>query len=232
MIQILRSWQGNGIDIQAKWNDITEWQAHTMKLWSLLYPSIAGRVLIVKALVISLVYYLMTVNGISCTTLMAMEKSICSFIWSSRRGQMAWERAILPISKGGIGAPSVKLRYEAIKVGWLKQWWQPKPDRPEWAWVANDLMFQCMRQQPKFERTTLSKWIGQSWQIKNQLELLPTSLKEMAKAVQKYNTSISGMRASTNQRLELPAFFHPYTKNKHIQNNLKVIVMKRRLLPC
>ena len=91
-----------------------------MKLWSLLYPSIAGRVLIVKALVISLAYYLMTVNGISRMTLTAMEKSIRSFIWSGRRGQMAWERAILPISKGGIGAPSVKLRYKAIKVGWLK----------------------------------------------------------------------------------------------------------------
>ena len=194
-----------------------------MKLWSLLYPSIAGGVLIVKALVISLAYYLMTVNGISCTTLTAMEKSICSFIWSGRRGQMAWERAILPISKGGIGAPSVKLRYEAIKVGWLKRWWRPEPDRPKWAWVANDLMFQCARQQPKFERTTLSKWIGQSWQIKNRSELLPTSLKEMAKAAQKYNASISGMRASTDQRLELPAFFHPYAKNKHVQNNSKVM---------
>jgi len=122
-IQILGSWQGNGIDIQAKWNDITEQQAHTMKLWSLLYPSIAGQVLIVKALVISLAYYLMTVNGISCTALMAMEKSIHSFIWSGQRGQMAWERAILPILKGGIGAPIIKPRNKAIKVGWLKQWW-------------------------------------------------------------------------------------------------------------
>jgi len=88
-----------------------------------------------KALVISLVYYLMTVNGISRTALTVMEKSIRSFIWSGRRGQMAWERAILPISKGGIGAPSIKLRYKAIKVGWLKRWWRPEPDRPEWAWV-------------------------------------------------------------------------------------------------
>jgi len=84
-------------------------------------------------------------------------------------------------------------------------------------------MFQCARQQPKFERTTLSKWIGQSWQIKNQLELLLTLLKEMVKVVQKYNASISGMRASTNQRLKLPTFFHPYAKNKHVQNNSKVM---------
>jgi len=74
-------------------------------------------------------------------------------------------------------------------------------------------MFQCAKQQPKFERTTLSEWIGQSWQVKNKSELLPTSLKEMAKAAQKYKATISGMRASANQRLEMPAFFHPYAKN-------------------
>jgi len=63
-IRILGSWQGNGISIQAKWNEITERQARTMKRWSLLYPSIAERVLITKALVVSLDYYLMTVSGI------------------------------------------------------------------------------------------------------------------------------------------------------------------------
>jgi len=63
-VRILGSWQGNGINIQAQWNRITERQACTMKLWSLLYLSVAGRVLIVKALVISLAYYLMTVNRI------------------------------------------------------------------------------------------------------------------------------------------------------------------------
>jgi len=62
-----------------------------------------GRILIVKALVISLAYYLLTVNGIPRKTL----------------ATMAWERAILPVDSGGIGAPSVKLRYEAIKIGWL-----------------------------------------------------------------------------------------------------------------
>jgi len=30
---------------------------------------------------------------------------------------MAWNRATLPITEGGIGAPSVELRYEAIEVG-------------------------------------------------------------------------------------------------------------------
>jgi len=62
---------------------------------------------------------------------------------------MAWERAILPVSEGGIGTPSVELIYEAIKVGWLKRWWRPDPDRLDWAWVANELVFQNAFQKPQ-----------------------------------------------------------------------------------
>jgi len=53
-IRILGLWQGNGISTKTKWNEIVERQAKTMKLWGFLYPSIAGRILVVRALVISL----------------------------------------------------------------------------------------------------------------------------------------------------------------------------------
>ena len=86
-----------------------------------MYPSAMGRVLIAKALVISLAQYLMTVNGISRRNLTTMEKKIRSFIWGGKRGQLAWERAIQPVKLGGISAPSAKIRYETIKVGWLKR---------------------------------------------------------------------------------------------------------------
>lgn len=39
------------------------------------------------------------------------------------------------------GALSVYMRYEAIKVGWLKRWWRPEPDRPDWVRAANELVF-------------------------------------------------------------------------------------------
>ena len=63
--RILGSWQGHGINIQAKWNEMLEKQQKSMKLWNLSYPSVTGRVLIAKALIVSLAYYLMTVNGIT-----------------------------------------------------------------------------------------------------------------------------------------------------------------------
>jgi len=194
-----------------------------MKLWSLMYPSIAGRILVVKALVISLAYYLMTVNGIPRNTLSDMEKNVRSFIWSGRKGQMAWSRAILPLTEGGSGASSVKLRYKAIKVGWLKRWWRPKPDRPEWAWVANDLLDRCAIKRHKEEEPSAREWITQSWQINSRSESLPKSLKEMVKTVRKYNATISNMRILMDQRLDMLAFHHPFAKNKHLQYNSKIM---------
>jgi len=103
-MRILGSWQGNRINTQAKWNKIIKRQLKTMRRWNPMYPLTMGRILIVKALIILIAHYLMTVNGIPQNMLMTMEKNIRSFIWNGRKGQMAWERAILPISEGGIGA--------------------------------------------------------------------------------------------------------------------------------
>ena len=220
--RILGSWQGNEIEVQDKWNGILERQMKTMKRWTHLYPSVAGRVLLAKTLVVSLAQYLMTVNGISSKNLTTMERNIRRFIWNGKKGQLAWERAILPVQEGGISAPSVKIRYESIKVGWLKRWWRPAPDRPDWAEVANELVYQSAHQ--KIERNSVREWIGQTWPVRTRSEQLPTSLKEMIQTAQKYNASISVMRAPRDLRLTMPAFHHPYAKNRNL--NTKSRTMK------
>jgi len=45
--------------------------------------------------------------------------------------------------------PSIRLRYEAIKIDWLKRWWHPKPDRADWTEIANELVFQSTRRKPE-----------------------------------------------------------------------------------
>jgi len=122
--------------------------------------------MITKNLVVSLAQYLMTVNGISTKNLLTMEKNIRKFIWSRKRGQLAWERAILPVKEGGISTPSIKIRYKSIKVGWLKRWWCPEPNRPDWAEVANKLAYQNTHQKPKIEKNSVREWITQTWTVK------------------------------------------------------------------
>ena len=165
----------------------------TMKRWTHLYPLVAGQVLLAKTLVVSLAQYLMMVNRILSKNLTTMERNIRRFIWNGKKGQLAWERAILPVQEGGISTPSVKIRYKLIKVGWLKRWWHPAPDRPDWAEVANELVYQSAHQ--KIEQNSVREWIGQTWPVRTQSEQLLTSLKEMIQMAQKYNALISVMRA-------------------------------------
>jgi len=145
-----------------------------------------------------------------------MEKSIRQFIWNSKKGQLAWNRAILPVKEGGISAPSVKLRYETVKVGWLKRWWRMEPDRPDWAEVANELIYQSANQTLKVTRNTVKEWIHQTWPIKPCSEKLPKSLKEMIETAQKYNTKISVMRATPELKMGMPAFHHLFARNRNL----------------
>jgi len=154
---------------------------------------------------------------------MTMEKSIRKFIWNGKKGQLAWDRAILPVKEGGISAPSMKIRYETIKVGWLKRWWQTEPDRPDWAEVANKLIFQSANQKPIVTRNTVKEWIYQTWPIKTHSEKLPKSLKEMIGTAQKYNATISVMRATQELKMGMPAFHHPFAKNRNLRTASKAM---------
>jgi len=221
--RILGSWQGSNIDIQEKWNEIMERQQKTINRWNHLYPSVTGRVLLAKSLVISLAQYFMTVNGISQRNLTTMEKGIRQFIWNGKKGQLAWNRAILPVKEGGISDPSAKLRYETVKVGWLKRWWRTEPDRPDWAEVANELIYQSANQTPKVTRNTVKEWIHQTWPIKSRSEKLPKLLKEMIETAQKYNAKISVMRATPELKMGMPAFHHPFARNRNLRTTSKAM---------
>ena len=152
-----------------------------------------------------------------------MEKNIRIIIWNGKKGQITWERAILPINKGGTAAPSVKYRYKAIKVNWLKRWWCPGPDRLDWAWVANEIVFQSAQLKPNVVRGTVKEWICQTWLIKTRSELMTKSMRGMIEAAWKYNTALSVMRAPTDLQLEMLAFHCPFAKKRKLQTNSKAM---------
>jgi len=99
-------------------------------------------------------------------------------------------------------------------MGWLKRWWRPGPDRPDWAEVANELLIQSAGLKPGNARNTVGEWISQTWPIKSRSDKHPNSLKEMVEAAHKYNAKISVMRAPSDLRLSMPAFHHPFAKKQ------------------
>jgi len=79
---------------------------------------------------------------------------------------------------------------------------------------------------PKQEipQNTVREWISQTWLVKTQSDQLLLSLKEMIATALKYNVTISAMRAPQNLRLNMPAFHHPYAKNRNLHT--KTMTMK------
>ena len=108
-------------------------------------------------------------------------------------------------------------------MGWLKRWWRPEPNRPDWAWIANEMASQSTNSKPKIAKSTIREWICQTWPIRPRSEHLTNSLREMIDAARKYNVTLSVIRAPVALRLEMPAFHHPFAKNRNLQNNSKTM---------
>jgi ribonuclease HI len=161
----------------------------------------------------------MMVNGISKEHLTRMEKNIRTFIWLGRKGNIAWERAIRPKTRGGIGAPSPRVLYKATKVVWLRKWLTPDENRPKWTWVANAIIEETKQTSPQVDEDAITEWIEQRWHERIRSELLTPSLKEMLTAAQKHNIKISILRAPPELKLKMPAFFHPGMKSSRLNSS-------------
>jgi len=72
-------------------------------------------------------------------------------------------------------------------------------------------------------RNTVKEWIYQTWLIKTCSEKLPKLLKEMIGTAQKYNVTISVMRATQELKMGMLAFHHPFTKNRNLHTTLKAM---------
>jgi ribonuclease HI/exonuclease III len=217
-IRVLGSWQGNKVNADHKWTEIIEKQMKIMKMWSSSHPSVLARVRIAKSLVVSRALYLMTVNGIPKEYLETIDRNVRHFIWSGKKGPIAWERAIKSKREGGIGAPSIKLIYEATKIVWLRRWLIPGEARPKWAFAANEIIANARQNNPKVDENCITEWEEQRWNSKLNVEQMPNSLREMIKAAKRYNLKISVLRAPIALKLSMPAFFHPGSENNRKNN--------------
>src|ERR1700733_8480242 len=101
-----------------QWNHILEKQEDIMEMWAKSRPTLKARVLLAKALVQSRAIYLAMVNGMPKSIEKKMTKQIESFFWKGRKPQVKWDILCKPVKEGGINAPSIRIRNEAIDIMW------------------------------------------------------------------------------------------------------------------
>src|SRR5882724_6291508 len=120
-MRTLGSWVGTNIIIEDKWNKILEIQKKVIDVWTASHPTLRGKELILKALIMSS-WFLAAVNGIPDHVESEMTKIMKDFIWDgNKRGLMRLDNTAKIREKGGLGMPNLKTRMKAIDIMWLKK---------------------------------------------------------------------------------------------------------------
>lgn len=115
-MRTLGAWVGNGSNTDPQWNAILERQKKILDTWKTTHLSYKGKELILKSLVISIAFYLATVNGMSDRVRKAMKKMMKDFLWDDRKtGYMQWENVTAPKSEGGLNMPDLDARLDVFK---------------------------------------------------------------------------------------------------------------------
>lgn len=219
-MRTLGAWIGNKIKIDPQWNTILEKQKEIMEGWKKSRPSLRGKELLLKSLVVSRAQFLATVNGMPEWVQMKMEKQMRDFVWDGRdRGCLPWQCVTAPRKRGGLNMPDIKARIEAIEIMHTKKYFAPKKERPLWAKIADLIVKSQIPKKPLVAKESRNEWILQTWK---ELQLgssrIPEHLKRILKIVRKYNTGIDARKINNKTKERLPLWYHVAVQNNRTWN--------------
>ena len=75
-----------------------------------------------------------------------------SHMWNDKKAIMNWKEASQPREIGGLNMPNIEMRIEAIQIMWLKKYLAPKNERPEWAYIVDQIIFNNLPKIPKIAK--------------------------------------------------------------------------------
>jgi ribonuclease HI/endonuclease/exonuclease/phosphatase family metal-dependent hydrolase len=199
-MRMLGAWHGDKGKAEDQWKRILEKQEQIMELWAKTRPTFRARVLLLKALVQSRAMYLAMVNGMPKDVEAKMTKQMSNFMWMGRKPQMTWEQLSQPIKNGGMNAPSIKHRNEAIDIMWMKNMLQEP--KPTWAKIGLYLIGKYN----KVKDIDTREWPIQKKETEQQK--LPKILRKIIRIAKRTNLGISPALPTERLRKDMPGLYH------------------------
>jgi len=93
-----------------------------LKIWGRRYLTLYGKVTIINTFVISqLVYMLSVLPYPSEEMLMQINKLFFEFFWNAKPDKVKRSSMKLPKEKGGVSAPNIVLKDQALKIVWVQR---------------------------------------------------------------------------------------------------------------
>ena len=151
-LKTLESYMGNKTNQITQQNQILKKQKDILNAWTILNLLSNRKELILKSLVQSRVLFLATVNRMLKSVQKKMKKQMETLLWNNKKAIMNWKEALQPREIGELNMPNIEIRIEAIQIMQLKKYLVPKNERPEQAYIVNQIIFNNLPKMPKIAK--------------------------------------------------------------------------------
>jgi len=222
-LRTLESYMGNKAN---QMNQILKKQNEVLNAWKTLNLSISGKELILKSLVQSRALFLATVNRMPKDIQKRIEKQMKDFIWNDKKATMNWKEVSQPREIGGLNMPNIETRIEA-QIIWLKKYLAPKNERPDWAYVVDQIIFNNLQKTPKIAKENKISWIFQLWNKTGKKDTIPKFVNEMIKVDRKYKVEYDILEAGPKPRKLLPIWHHIGIEDNYSWNKKLVTCLRK-----
>jgi hypothetical protein len=211
-VRALGAFVGNKIDNVNVWTPTIETLENKVNYWLKSNPSLEGRSYLTKLEPGGRTQYRTMVQGMPNQIAKKINQIIHRIVWNDRLAGVNKERMTLPYEQGGKKTLDIEIRNKVIALMRLKTYLLDPPNRPAWAYVADELIYHDIPKSQKIENKDLAtNTFLQTWTPRKQSNRsnLPLSLQNMINAANEYGLSFNPLITTKDIRRELPIWFHP-----------------------
>ena len=151
-----------------------------------------------------------------------------TFLWDNKKATMNWKEASQPREIGGLNMPNIETRIEAIQIMWLKKYLALKYERPDCAYVVDQIIFNNVQKNPKITRQNRISWIFQSWNETGKKDTIPKFISEMIKIRRKYKIGYDVLEAGPKPRQLLPIWHHIGIEDNYSWNKKLTVCLRKK----
>ena len=208
-VRMLGAWLGNCLDQPGIWTNTMDKIEKSLSNWGNSHPTLEGRRLIVQMVIAGMTQYLTKVQGMPKEVENKLIKLTRTFMWKSEAIPPINSKTLnLPHKKGGKKVLDITARNKAIQLMWLKSYLTDQVTRPNWAYIADDIIRKNILMNGKSIPQILRKNpFIQAW--KPNTNKLPYDLKEMMRVAKEFKVQIHTLKPTKELKEELPLWSHP-----------------------
>ncbi len=224
-VRILGAFFGNGTDQVGIWTTvltkivaIRQPLMQVLARWKEGNATIYGKKHIVQMIIGGITQFLTMVQRMPKTIEKRLDKIIRGILWNDRRNSpVGLKHMYLPVERGGLGILDLQARSEAIDIMWLKSYLDLSPERPTWAFLADDLLASHVSEdcKPRQKHLRVNPFL-QQWKPKT--KGLPPALDGMMRVARKYGVRLEGLAFARTILRAMPMWNHSNADRTRLSN--------------